>query len=93
VAYWKLGREETAAADFETAVDLDPTDSQAHYNLACYYAARGDAVAATEHLRTAVELNPDRYVRMMEVDPDLAPCRETAAYRELDAAYHRDAGP
>jgi tetratricopeptide (TPR) repeat protein len=48
-----------------------PHASRVHYNIACYYARRGDRDAAFEHLNTAIELEPELKERAPS-DPDFA---------------------
>ena len=86
VNYLKLDDREGAAADFETAIALEPRDAQAHYNLACVYALRGSDDEALEHLAAAVYLKPARYRAMAREDPDLASCRDLPAFEEALAA-------
>jgi len=48
-----------------------PHASRVHYNMACYYARRGDRDAALEHLGTSIELEPEMKDRAPK-DPDFA---------------------
>ena len=63
--------DEEAGAILSEALQEHPRSSRVHYNLACYYARRGDRDAAFEHLANAVELEPDLKERAPS-DPDFA---------------------
>jgi adenylate cyclase len=54
-----------------------------HYNLACYEATAGEADAAIEHLRTAIELNREQVMNWLPHDTDLDPVREDPRFKEL----------
>jgi quercetin dioxygenase-like cupin family protein len=53
------------------------------YNLACYEAMAGEADAAFEHLRAAVELNRDQVMNWLPHDTDLDPLRDDPRFEEL----------
>jgi len=52
------GDEEGARRELEAGVAARPDSWQGHYNYACFEAREGNADAAIERLRTAVELHP-----------------------------------
>ena len=54
-----------------------------HYNVACYLALAGEADAAFEHLRTAVELDRDKVMKWLPHDTDLDPLRDDPRFKEL----------
>jgi hypothetical protein len=54
-----------------------------HYNLACYEAMAGEADAAIEELRIAIELNRDNVMKWLPHDTDLDPLREDPRFQEL----------
>jgi hypothetical protein len=54
-----------------------------HYNLACYEATAGEADAAIEHLRTAIELNREQVMNWLPHDTDLDPLRDDPRFKEL----------
>jgi quercetin dioxygenase-like cupin family protein len=56
-----------------------------HYNLACYLALAGDADAAIEHLRIAVELNRGDVMKWLPEDTDLDSLRDDPRFVELSA--------
>ncbi len=48
-----------ALADYKAAVQANPDDPQAWYNLGAYHRVQGDAYKAAEALERAVSLRPD----------------------------------
>jgi quercetin dioxygenase-like cupin family protein len=54
-----------------------------HYNLACYEAMAGEADAAFEHLRAALELNREQVGNWLPHDTDLDPLRDDPRFEEL----------
>jgi tetratricopeptide (TPR) repeat protein len=46
-------------SDYEAAVNTNPNDPQAWYNLGAYYRVQGDPYKAAEALQRAVSLRPD----------------------------------
>jgi tetratricopeptide (TPR) repeat protein len=67
-------------------VQLRPTDSLAHYNLACSYALLKRADQALKTLRRAVELGY-RDFRYMREDHDLDSIRHDPRFRQLLREY------
>jgi tetratricopeptide (TPR) repeat protein len=53
------GRYDEALRQFETAVRVDPTFADAHYNLATVLARAGSIDEAVAQCQTALSLNPD----------------------------------
>ena len=45
----------------QKAVELDESDSRAHYAMLCAWSLRGEFELADQHARRAVELNPSEY--------------------------------
>ncbi len=70
-SYAQVGRLEAAIADFDCAIELDPTHAVSYYN-------RGNTNAQLDRWATAI----DDYTRAIELDPALA-----AAYAARGAAY------
>ena len=60
-------------------LDDHPDHPSLHYNLACYAALAGRREPALEHLRRAVELDPQSREWAAE-DPDLDPIRDDPAF-------------
>lgn len=58
VANFSVGRLEEAAAAFRKALDLSPGNADAHFNLACVLARRGDEVGRAVHLLRSLEADP-----------------------------------
>lgn len=58
VAFYQMGRLEEAHAEFSAAVQLDPLNGIAQYNLGCILEERGETLAAIEHLRRAAAAMP-----------------------------------
>jgi tetratricopeptide (TPR) repeat protein len=65
------GDDEEAGAILSEGLQHHPRSPRIHYNLACYYARRGDRERAFEHLATAVEIEPETKMRAPS-DPDFA---------------------
>jgi protein O-mannosyl-transferase len=58
-AFFAKGDLDTAAAEYLTAINLDPEDDVAHYNLGIFYLHRDLPDEAADEFRTAIELNTD----------------------------------
>jgi prepilin-type processing-associated H-X9-DG protein len=58
-AYSFLGRHAAGIAAFERALELQPDNAQAHYNLAVAFEQAGRADDAAVHYRKATELDPN----------------------------------
>jgi tetratricopeptide (TPR) repeat protein len=63
-----------AIAQYRALLDLDPSDSRSHYNLACLYARTGQAREGLASLERALQ-HGYRDWDQIERDPDLAPVR------------------
>lgn len=61
-----------AIALLERAVASNPRAADAIYNLACLHALAGDVDRAADELAIALQLDPARYRRLANKDPDLA---------------------
>lgn len=68
--YAYAGDFDRAFATFEFLIKLDPENLTHHYHYACALALAGDSEAALNHLRTALEFDPDMKQNARE-DPDL----------------------
>jgi len=81
----RMGLVENAIRTYEEALELNPNAPEAHYGLACAYAARGDKDEALKHLQRAADL---RYLTrsMVETDPDLESIREDTEFKRLVGA-------
>jgi tetratricopeptide (TPR) repeat protein len=67
--YFKIGSYENAIIYYHRALQLNPTDPQAHYNLGCAYAAAGRAVEAKERWREAIRIEDVPLNRWIEAPP------------------------
>jgi superkiller protein 3 len=57
-ALFQLGELDRALAQYERALEIDPSSTHALYGLGQVELARGETTAALEHLRTAADLAP-----------------------------------
>jgi tetratricopeptide (TPR) repeat protein len=81
-AAYTAGDYETAIAKQLVVVEKRPADAVARFNAGCFAARAGDADAAIEHLRRAIELN-GRVKELMETDEDLDSIRGDRRFVEL----------
>ena len=81
-AYTRRGQYEAGLEVDRKLVELLPTDSTAHYNLACSYSLLGDLDEAIEELRAAIEYGYDDHEFMM-TDPDLENVRRDRRFEDL----------
>jgi protein O-mannosyl-transferase len=58
IVLYELKRNDEAEGRFRKALDLDPHNEEAHWNLGCVYKGRGKVDAAEKHLRRAIEIDP-----------------------------------
>jgi tetratricopeptide (TPR) repeat protein len=58
-AYYRTRRFDAAAAEFATAVELDPVNDYAHFGLGLALRQTHDLVGARRHLRIAAAMRPD----------------------------------
>lgn len=71
-----------AITEFIRCLELDPTNTTAHYNLACAYALSGDKDAAFNSLNNAFKNGYDR-VDHVRNDLDLESLRSDPRFEEL----------
>jgi tetratricopeptide (TPR) repeat protein len=81
-AAYNKGDYETALAKQLVVVEKRPNDAVAHFNAGCFAARSGEADAAIEHLRHAVERN-ERIKELIRTDEDLDSIREDPRFAEL----------
>jgi len=74
------GDETTAHRHLQRALTEDARHDHAHYMMAVVSARRNDGVAALEHLRHAVSLNPENR-SLARQDPDLDALRDEPAFK------------
>lgn len=84
VAYQAMGLLDEAQAAFEKSVTFGPKLAGNHYNFACYWAFRGDAVRCRQYLAKALEFEPKLNV-IAATDVDLKRYRDEDWFQELVA--------
>lgn len=84
-AHRRSGDLDRALALMRDLTERDPTVWQGHFNRACFESLAGDADAAVESLRRAVELNPERVRELAAKDEDFDSIRDDPRFRELTA--------
>lgn len=82
--YWPTQEWDKAIEELLKAHEKYPDDGTVLYNLACAEARKGDSEAAVEHLRRAVELDPDMR-KLAEDDEDFDSIRERSEFKEITA--------
>ncbi|MGH2725709.1 MAG: tetratricopeptide repeat protein [Actinomycetota bacterium] len=67
-AYYGSGRPALARAEFEAALDIDPTNHYAHFGLALCLERSGELATARGHAKLAVVMRPEdeNYRRALE---------------------------
>jgi len=75
LAHFGKGEYDKAAEFFEQLLDERPDDSGVLYNLACAESLTGKREQALEHLKRAVELDPD-FRKMADKDSDFDAIRD-----------------
>jgi thioredoxin-like negative regulator of GroEL len=76
------GDESTTIRHLQRALAEDARHDHAHYMMAVVNVRRGDPVAALDHLRHAVALNPENRA-LAKQDPELESLRDEAAFRGI----------
>lgn len=83
VALERLGDPAGAERSYRKALELQPENVRAHYNLGTLLASRGDRRQGVEHLETAARLDPDSRDVLFNLGQALAEAGEPA--RALEA--------
>jgi tetratricopeptide (TPR) repeat protein len=78
VALERLGDPAGAERSYRKALELQPGNVRAHYNLGTLLAARGDRRQGIEHLETAARLDPDSRDVLFNLGQALAEAGEPA---------------
>jgi tetratricopeptide (TPR) repeat protein len=78
-----LGRYEEAIASYDKAIEVKPDYHEAWYNNACTYALQSQLDPALEHLKQAIELNPDHYRTLIQTDSDFDSIRDNEQFQIL----------
>lgn len=76
------GDAEAALGHVQRAIEQEPGSHRAHYMMAVIRSTRSESTQAVEHLRRAIELNPDNR-SLARQDADLERLRQTPAVRAL----------
>lgn len=84
-AHEELGDEQSAAADYARAIDLEPTYGAAMNNLAQLLVRRGDAARAAALLKTAIALDDPRH--LLYVDNYAAAAEKAGDIEAARTAY------
>jgi tetratricopeptide (TPR) repeat protein len=79
----RLQRPAEAQTSFETALTIEPNYPDAHYGLACAYALQNQLTPALEHLKQAIELNPEQYRTLAQTDSDFDSIRDNEQLQAL----------
>ena len=78
------GADDEALRHLAAAGDQDPASDHVQYMLAVARAVGGETDAAVEHLRRAIELNPDNRLLAIQ-EPDFDPLRNEEAFQNAVA--------
>jgi Tfp pilus assembly protein PilF len=76
------GDSDAALGHVQRALEQEPSSHQAHYMMAVIRSTRSELVKAGEHLRRAIELNPDSRA-LARQDADLERLRQAPAIKAL----------
>jgi len=82
-AYRRTGRIDEGRAVLRTMLEALPRAWYVPYNAACWESLAGNADAALDHLRDAVELDAEETRGYMAQDADLDPIRDDPRFQEL----------
>jgi tetratricopeptide (TPR) repeat protein len=76
------GDSDAALGHVQRALDQEPSSHHAHYMMAVIHSTRAETAKAVEHLRRAIELNPDSR-SLARQDADLERLRESPTVKSL----------
>jgi tetratricopeptide (TPR) repeat protein len=76
------GEKEKAKEVFEKVIEMDSTEINAMYNLACVHATLGNSEESLKWLKKAIEGN-DQYRKHAKGDDDFANIRDTEEFKNL----------
>jgi tetratricopeptide (TPR) repeat protein len=79
----QLHRLAEAQTSFETALTIEANYPDARYGLACTYALQNQLTPALEHLKQAIELNPEQYRTLAQTDSDFDSIRDNEQFQAL----------
>jgi tetratricopeptide (TPR) repeat protein len=76
------GDSDAALGHVQRALDQEPASDRAHYMMAVIHSTRAETAKAVEHLRRAIELNPDSR-SLARQDADLERLRQSPSVKSL----------
>jgi len=80
IVLWQMGRKEEAIEHYREVVKHEPGFNPALcYNIACYYATRGQTAQGLEWLQRAIESGYDKW-DLIRTDPDLDSLRDMPGF-------------
>ncbi len=80
--YKRTGRLDAAIAALQAGLEIDPTVSILHYNLACYWSLALNKERALEFLSQALSMDP-AYRHMIDGESDFDPIRNDPGFQAL----------
>lgn len=83
-----IKKEDEALVHYQKAVELDPTNQMAHYNLACSYSKLGRVDDALHSLEDAAKNGYADWEWMM-IDGDLKAARDDPRFKEIYLKYRK----
>ena len=84
ICYMRTGKTEEGFIRFRAALKLDATWPPTYFNLACYYALKGDKDKAFENLQKTIEYEP-RARSWAENEPDLKSLKTDPRFKKIVA--------
>ena len=91
LSHWATEDWDAAMAELSRLHEEHPDDGLILYNLACAESRGGQADAAFDHLRRAIELE-DRFAELARGDEDFAPIRDDPRFESAVAGQANAAG-
>jgi tetratricopeptide (TPR) repeat protein len=83
VALRRLGKIDEALDVLKVILSIDGKDAKALYNSSRYYALLKNKTKALEYLKNAFDINPRRYKRLAENDPDFEIYKKDKDFNDL----------
>ena len=82
IVYSALGNKQQAVNDYNKAIELNPKNYTAMYNMACLYSISDNGAEACKWLKTSVEngFNDWKYIKE---DKDFDKIRNSSCYKEI----------
>lgn len=81
----KLGQYQEAIPKYEQAIELNPSNASAYYNLACNYPLLNNAKESAKYLQLAIEKQPNikDYLTMAKTDSDFNAIRHSLEFQKV----------